>query len=262
MSYRGPLLDGGPWTISQGFGCTDFTAEWRNCRGCAYFHAGIDIAANAGTGVHALAAGAVIGVGSPCAGPNAVGVRCGGNDFWYFHLQSHMVQLGDWVGPGALLGQVGTMGCSTGPHLHYQVQPAGVAPDCVHALDPGPFLQSWPCGAPPPPPVTCPPGWQNDGGICTLLPPLPPPPQPIETCPPGYELTMGGCVPTGTIPTPAGIDLTPILLVLGGASLVAWSWRRGPQNPLRRTLTRGAGATERFAAEHGHPLQPLSVGWR
>jgi murein DD-endopeptidase MepM/ murein hydrolase activator NlpD len=39
----------------------------------------------------------------------------------YAHLSKRLVQVGDTVERGGLLGEVGSTGRSTGPHLHYEV---------------------------------------------------------------------------------------------------------------------------------------------
>ena len=38
---------------------------------------------------------------------------------------SELVQAGDRVTPGQVLALMGSTGCSTGPHLHFQVQLSG-----------------------------------------------------------------------------------------------------------------------------------------
>lgn len=62
---------------------------------------------------------------------------------WYAHLRngSVRVQLDDQVACGQVIGQVGSSGWSTGPHLHFEVRPGGVG-----AAADDPF--SGPCGGP------------------------------------------------------------------------------------------------------------------
>ena len=50
---------------------------------------------------------------------------------------SHAVDQGDRVTTGQWIGQSGTTGNSTGPHLHFEVR---VTPDMGSAVDPLPWL--------------------------------------------------------------------------------------------------------------------------
>jgi len=55
---------------------------------------------------------------------NIVGVRHeSGHLLHYVHLRtdSSTVQVGDWVEAGDILGEVGSSGCSDGPHLHFEI---------------------------------------------------------------------------------------------------------------------------------------------
>lgn len=51
---------------------------------------------------------------------------------WYTHLHRFIVKEGDKVKAGSEIGQVGSTGYSTGPHLHYEVKKDGVR---VNPLD-------------------------------------------------------------------------------------------------------------------------------
>lgn len=82
-------------------------------------HNGLDIAAPAGTPINPVAGGTVIEVASDGVSGNYVVIDHGnGLTTSYAHMQKHGVRVGDKVGPGSVLGTVGSTGRSTGPHVH------------------------------------------------------------------------------------------------------------------------------------------------
>jgi murein DD-endopeptidase MepM/ murein hydrolase activator NlpD len=90
------------------------------------FHAGVDIAADAGTPVVASANGKVSFAGVKGSLGRAVVVDHGqGIRTSYGHLQRIRVKPGQQVERGDTLGTVGSTGRSTGPHLHYAVSVHG-----------------------------------------------------------------------------------------------------------------------------------------
>lgn len=104
--------------------------------GSGQMNDGINIAASAGTPVHAADAGTVIYTGNelPAFG-NLVLIRHGGG--WvtaYGHLASISVQRGATVTSGQTIGTVGQTGSVTSPQLHFEVR-QGSKP-----VDPAPFL--------------------------------------------------------------------------------------------------------------------------
>ncbi len=98
--------------------------------GTASYHDGVDIAANTGTDVYATTSGKVIysylTSGSEYGGfGRAVLIvhNVNGTTYTslYGHLNSASVSEGEIVQRGQVIGQVGSTGWSTGPHLHFQL---------------------------------------------------------------------------------------------------------------------------------------------
>ncbi len=55
----------------------------------------------------------------------------------YGHLSAIDVTVGQVVAKGAVVGETGSTGRSTGPHLHYEVRVDGAAIDPMKYLDAG-----------------------------------------------------------------------------------------------------------------------------
>ena len=100
------------------------------------FHAGIDLAANAGTTVAAAAPGRVAWAAWRDGGWGDLVVIAhgGGVRTMYAHLSRIDVRVGEWVSAGAGVGRVGATGDATGPHLHFEVRYRGAAIDPLGAL--------------------------------------------------------------------------------------------------------------------------------
>jgi murein DD-endopeptidase MepM/ murein hydrolase activator NlpD len=104
------------------------------CAG-AGFHAGLDIAAPAGTPIHAAAAGVVVIAGGCDGYGNCVVIDHGAAlATLYGHQSVVHVRAGDQVEAGQVIGLVGSTGRSTGPHLHFEVRLRGLAIDPFLAL--------------------------------------------------------------------------------------------------------------------------------
>ena len=87
------------------------------------YHQGLDLAAPAGTPVHATNAGTVRVAGFyPIKGGLVVIDHGGGVFSLYFHQSKLLVKVGDTVKRGQVVGEVGTTGLSTGPHLHWEMR--------------------------------------------------------------------------------------------------------------------------------------------
>ena len=89
-------------------------------------HAGVDLAAPAGTPVAAAYAGRVATANwSGSYGLLVVVQHPDGLQTRYAHLSRLMVAQGQQVRQGEVIGLVGSTGRSTGPHLHYEVRQDG-----------------------------------------------------------------------------------------------------------------------------------------
>ena len=98
-------------------------------------HHGIDIANNAGTPILAAAAGVVTAAGWQGSLGNAVFINHGdGYVTWYGHMRKLLVKAGQKVARGQQIGEMGTTGQSTGPHLHFVVMVQGGAVNPIRYL--------------------------------------------------------------------------------------------------------------------------------
>ena len=107
----------GDYRISSGFGIRNdpFT-------GGLAMHEGLDFTANTGTQVIATAKGKVTRSGWDFGYGNVIEVQhAEGFSTRYAHMSKRIAQVGDSVERGTVLGEVGSTGRSTGPHLHYEV---------------------------------------------------------------------------------------------------------------------------------------------
>ncbi len=86
-------------------------------------HWGMDISAAEGTPVAAPGAGRVVLAENLLNTGNTLVIEHGGGlKSYYFHMHRLDVAEGEQVEKGQLLGQVGTTGYSTGPHLHFEMR--------------------------------------------------------------------------------------------------------------------------------------------
>ncbi len=111
-------------------------------KGDRRFHAGVDLGAAQGTPILATRNGRVAvadrmgGYGIAVVLEHAQGKQ----DTLYAHMSQMFVRPGEQVKPGTIIGQVGSTGLSTGPHLHYETrQQKGSS---WVTTDPGPQLEA------------------------------------------------------------------------------------------------------------------------
>ncbi|MGB0388892.1 MAG: peptidoglycan DD-metalloendopeptidase family protein [Ardenticatenaceae bacterium] len=90
-------------------------------------HMALDIAAVVGTPILAADGGVVVGASWAGDYGNRVMIDHGNGLYTlYAHLSKFAVQEGHHVDAGQIIGQVGSTGRSTGPHLHFEVRHHGV----------------------------------------------------------------------------------------------------------------------------------------
>ncbi|MDX2932545.1 M23 family metallopeptidase [Streptomyces ipomoeae] len=102
-------------------------------------HTGQDFAVPIGTPVRAVGEGRVVKVS--CGGAFGIEIVVQHRDGYYTqyaHLAAVTVDQGERVAPGQWIGQSGTTGNSTGPHLHFEVR---ITPELGSGVDPVPWLR-------------------------------------------------------------------------------------------------------------------------
>jgi murein DD-endopeptidase MepM/ murein hydrolase activator NlpD len=93
-------------------------------------HSGVDLRAEEGTPILASNAGSVILVDDFFFSGKSVILDHGQGVYsMYFHLSEILVREGEKISKGDVLGQVGSTGRSTGPHLHWGVRVRGAKVD-------------------------------------------------------------------------------------------------------------------------------------
>jgi len=93
------------------------------------YHTGLDFVAGYGTAIRSVASGTVTEASYDGSyGYKTVVALENGTELWYCHQTSLAVGVGTAVGPGEVIGYVGTTGNVTGAHLHLEVRPGGGDP--------------------------------------------------------------------------------------------------------------------------------------
>ncbi len=122
LLFRFPLPSG---LLTSGFGMRESPISHHMA-----YHSGIDLAAPMGTEVYAAREGRVSETGTNAVlGQYIVISHKGDWSTVYGHLSARRVQLNDAVESGMIIGNVGSTGESTGPHLHFEVRSRGEPQD-------------------------------------------------------------------------------------------------------------------------------------
>ncbi len=103
-------------------------------------HRAIDIGSVYGAPVYAARAGVVIHAAWAKIGYGYTVIvdHGGGLTTLYGHLKGAWVHVGDHVKRGQLIGEVGSTGRSTGPHVHFEIRVEGVRVNPLNHLPPEP----------------------------------------------------------------------------------------------------------------------------
>ena len=116
------------------------TGEWQNA------HGAIDIGVSEGTPVIATKSGEITFINKGCSvGDSSCGGGYGnyikidhgdGIESLYAHLKEVLVNVGEKVSQGQIIGYSGNTGRSTGPHLHFEIRLNGTRVDPLEYVDP------------------------------------------------------------------------------------------------------------------------------
>jgi len=99
------------------------------------WHAGLDIKAEIGAPILAAAAGTVISSGQERAYGRVIRIEHdGGFVTLYAHNLENLVEVGDRIPAGTIIGTVGRSGRATGPHLHFEIRHEGMVYNPLHLL--------------------------------------------------------------------------------------------------------------------------------
>lgn len=124
VAYEGPIPEG----ANRGTGSFGWPASGSVSQGYWGRHRAIDIGSWEGAPVMAADSGFVVAAGWDGSGYGRMVLIDHGNGFQtlYAHLKVFYVKVGDSVAKGQKIGEVGTTGNATGPHLHFEVRQNGV----------------------------------------------------------------------------------------------------------------------------------------
>lgn len=117
-------------TITSHYGAREVIFE-----GIDSYHTGTDIAAKKGTKVVSSIEGKVTRASYNQYNGNFVEVANGKIETIYCHMSKLSVKVGDKVKAGTKIGEVGSTGLSTGPHLHFEIVYDGTKIDPEMILD-------------------------------------------------------------------------------------------------------------------------------
>ncbi|CAI8944552.1 peptidoglycan LD-endopeptidase LytH [Brevibacillus sp. IT-7CA2] len=143
-----PIVDGG-WTGILPLAGKEGKDYWMSSSfgyrrdpytGVTSYHDGLDLAAPPGTPVYAPLDGVVVHAKNMNGFGKTIMIQHGGYITLYGHLSAIQVKKGEQVTKGKLIGNVGSTGRSTGPHLHWSVYKNAFGKK--NAIDPLQFIKT------------------------------------------------------------------------------------------------------------------------
>ncbi|MDD4663734.1 MAG: peptidoglycan DD-metalloendopeptidase family protein [Caldisericia bacterium] len=120
-----PFGNGGKiiWPIDNGQVSSPFGMRMHPIFGVNRMHTGVDIDAPSGTPIRAITTGIVVYSGWLSGYGNVVALQhAEGFSSLYAHMRTIYVKEDQSVSLGAVIGEVGTTGWSTEPHLHFEIR--------------------------------------------------------------------------------------------------------------------------------------------
>ena len=115
------------WPVRSGYITSNYGMRVHPIRRRVHFHKGVDFAAPHGSPVVAVADGIVTFSGRRSGYGNLVEIQhSDGYVTRYGHNSNNLVQEGQQIRRGQMIGAVGSTGTATGPHVHFEVLKDGM----------------------------------------------------------------------------------------------------------------------------------------
>ncbi len=128
--WAGDFLSPVPAALSGSYSSYFGGRRSYNGSGYYYFHSGLDYYSSMAGDIYATAPGKVVFTGPLLLHGNTTLINHGWGVYsLYAHQSEFLVQVGQQVSAGALIGRVGSTGRSSGPHLHWEIWVGGIQVD-------------------------------------------------------------------------------------------------------------------------------------
>lgn len=126
------------WPVKNGWISSNYGLRSDPFTGATAWHKGIDIAGELSSEVLAIAEGVVTFVGKRASYGQLIEIAHEGNYITrYGHNKNILVDVGQPIKKGEMIGRMGSTGRSTGPHIHFEVIKGG------HNVNPILYIQNY-----------------------------------------------------------------------------------------------------------------------
>jgi murein DD-endopeptidase MepM/ murein hydrolase activator NlpD len=133
--WNGEFISPVPPELSQAYASYYGGRRSYNGSGYFYYHTGLDYYSQTGVSIYAVASGRVVYTNSLLLHGNTTMIDHGWGVYTlYAHQSEILVQEGQQVAAGDMIGRVGTTGRSTGSHMHLEVWVGGIQVDPLEWL--------------------------------------------------------------------------------------------------------------------------------